>query len=459
MNRTNKTILLVHPEISRTKYNFKGVIENECLELEYISALLKAQGYTVYLWDGQVETTGFQTALATYQPDAVYVCGRTRQENFMLEYCRDAKARNKQTVTLIGGLHAQLSYQRMQKAYVDYILTSFDIFCIPDVLCYAFGTAAVELQTISGICYQSGGNWVNQPAVPFDIKRLPLPDRTYFDSHPDNYRYLELEHAAWVRTAYCCPYRCSFCHRNRMNCGKYVCRDIADVVEEIANVQSDNIYICDDDFLYDKERLALFIKLIREKQIKKRYIVYGRTDFIAANEDLMKELQEIGLYYVLAGLESIEDTALQSYHKMNQVDNNIKSIAICKKIGVHLMGMFIIGYDFTPKDFKKLYRWISEHGLRNTAVSIYTPEMGTENYRLHESRLITTNPSHWDYLHLTVQPEKMGVKRFYFCYYRLLIKLFLKAKKEGVYDFIDYGDYIKSFIGNIFRAKRKNDDA
>ena len=40
--KTNKlTVLLIHPEISRTKYNFVGRIENECLELEYISAILK----------------------------------------------------------------------------------------------------------------------------------------------------------------------------------------------------------------------------------------------------------------------------------------------------------------------------------------------------------------------------------------------------------------------------------
>ena len=48
-------ILLIHPEISRTKYNFVGVIENECLELEYISALFKEQGHIVSMYDGQVE--------------------------------------------------------------------------------------------------------------------------------------------------------------------------------------------------------------------------------------------------------------------------------------------------------------------------------------------------------------------------------------------------------------------
>ena len=37
----DKKILLVHPEVSRNKYNFNGILENEPLELEYISAVLK----------------------------------------------------------------------------------------------------------------------------------------------------------------------------------------------------------------------------------------------------------------------------------------------------------------------------------------------------------------------------------------------------------------------------------
>ena len=97
MNKIQLTILLVHPEISRTKYNFVGVIENECLELEYISTILKEKGHTVYLYDGQIENTGIPNALKKYNPDVVYVCGRTRQESFMLEYCEDAKKYNKAT--------------------------------------------------------------------------------------------------------------------------------------------------------------------------------------------------------------------------------------------------------------------------------------------------------------------------------------------------------------------------
>ena len=458
MEKSNLTILLIHPEISRTKYNFVGIIENECLELEYISTILKEKGHKVYLYDGQVELRAAEEKIKRYNPDIIYVCGRTRQENFMLEYCEIAKRNNKNTITIIGGLHAQLCYQRMYKDYVDYILMTFDIYRILDIIDYHFSSKVVNLDTIEGICYKKNNFWIENKKCAFDINKLPLPDRTYFYEHPKNYRYLELEHSAWVRTAYCCPYACKFCHRNKMNMGQYVCRDIKDVVEEIANIKSNNIYIVDDDFLFDKNRLNEFIRLIKEKNINKKYVCYGRSDFIAENEELMKRLKDIGLYYVLVGLEAIDDKKMKAYNKKSSVYNNVRSIEICNELNINIMGMFIIDLDYDARDFKKLYKWIKNHKLKHVAISIFTPEMKTETYEIYRDRIITNNPSHWDYLHLVAKPTKLSVRRYYFNYYKLLIKLFLKAQREGVYDFIDYKDYIISFIKNILKSKRSNDD-
>lgn len=456
--KTNKiTVLLVHPEISRTKYNFVGIIENECLELEYIMTILKDEGHTVYLYDGQVESKSFKSRLKEINPNLVYVCGRTRQENFMLEYCEESKKLNKEIITIIGGLHAQLCYERMYRDYVDYILTTFDIFKILDIINYNFYNKKINLKELEGLCYKNKDVWKHNKKVPFDINKLPLPDRTYFYEHPNNYRYLELENAAWVRTAYSCPYSCKFCHRNKMNNGKYSVRNISDVVKEIKNIKSNNIYIVDDDFLVNIDRLKEFIKLIKKNKINKKYICYGRSDFIASHEELMKELKDIGLYYVLVGLESINDSNLTNYNKKSNINNNIKSIEICNNIGINIMGMFIVDFEFKRKDFSNLYKWIKKHNLKHVAISIYTPEIGLDNYIEYKDRMITDNPSHFDYLHLVAKPTYLSVKKYYFYYYILMIKLFLKAKKDGVYDFIDYGDYIKSFISNMFK-KRSNDD-
>lgn len=438
-----KKVLLVHPEISRNKYNFAGVIDNEPLELEYIAALLHETGYDTDLWDGQVETRAFAEKLAQYRPDCVYVCGRTRQEAFMKEYCQAAKAQG--CLTIVGGIHAQKSFARFYTDFIDRILITFDIFQLPALL------AQADPARMDGVCYPQNGEWIYNAPKPFDIGRLPRPDRTYFYAHMDRYRYLELLPCAHVRTAYSCPFRCTFCYRNQLNCGVYSARDIEDVVRELQEIECENIYFVDDDFLIDKSRIEAFIHLVREAGIRKKYVCYGRADFIAANPELMRELKDIGFYYILTGLESVRDSSLDRYQKKTNTSINANAVAILNRVGIHMMGMWITDLDFTARDFREIYRWIKTHKLRHAAISIFTPELSSEQFEEYRDRLVTQNPADWDYLHVVAKPDHMSVRRYYFHYHILLGKLFVKGWRDGIYDFIDYGFYLKSIIKNLFR--------
>lgn len=439
----NKRFLLVHPEISRTKYNFAGVIDNEPLELEYIYSMLKSKGYEPDIWDGQVEKISLEEKVRKFRPAYLYVCGRTRQENFMKEYCACAKKICGST-TIIGGLHAQKNYRRFFKNYIDFVVTTFDIERIADAV-------NGNYKKKDGICFKEDGNWTINKAQPYEISSLPAPDRTYFYSHMDRYRYLELLPCAHVRTAYCCPYRCSFCSRNKQNCGKYTTRDIEDVVDEIENIRCENIYIIDDDFLFDEKRIIRFIKLIKEKNIRKKYVCYGRADFIASHPKIMKQLKEIGFYYVLTGLEAVNDSYLEAYNKRSDMSCNTKAVKIMNETGINIMGMFITDLDFDASDFRKMYKWIVKNNLKHTAISIFTPEMSSELMEQYRHRLITKNPAEWDYLHVVAKPGKMSVKEYYFHYHILLGLLFIRGWRDGIYDFLDYGFYLKSILKNMFR--------
>ena len=66
---------------------------------------------------------------------------------------------------------------------------------------------------------------------------------------------------------------------------------------------------------------------------------------------LMAALKEIGLYYVLVGLEAVNDKQLKDYNKLSDMRSNIKSVQICNSLGIHLMGMFILDLDFKRRDF------------------------------------------------------------------------------------------------------------
>lgn len=441
-----KRIFLVHPEIARTKYNFQGIIDNEPLELEMLWTLLKSEGAEIDIWDGQVEEVPFVKRMRKFQPDAVYICGRTRQETFMKEYCEETKNYSADILTIIGGLHAQINPERFKDKNTDIIVATSNPHSVLSVL------KGEDLEKIEGIHYKDeNGNFQINKALPFDANKLPIPDRTQFMKYRHKYRYLDLAPCAHIRTALSCPYRCDFCYRNHINCGTYSERNIEDVVEEISTINSENIYIFDDDFLVNEKRLLKFIELLKERNIRKKYVCYGRADFIATHQKLMEGLANIGLTYVLVGLEFVEDRRLNRYRKGTSNQENITAIKICKQAGIKVMGLFIVEPDFEPKDFKNMYRFIKKYDLKHVGISLFVPEMGLPIFEKYKDRLITTKPEHWDYLHVVIKPDRMGVKKYYFHYHILLLKLFLRGWRNGIYDFLDYKGFIKSIVKNMFR--------
>ena len=432
-------VLLLRCEESRSKYDFQGVIENEPLDLEIIYTLLKDR-YDVTIFDKQVEKDSVRNHLLNNHYDVLYVEGRSFQESFVKEYVSDFKKICNGKV-VIGGQHAQLNYSRYFDTDADYILCGYNYYDLDRII-------NDDIDGIYNLCYRKDDEFVCSEFKYTDINDLPIADRTYFYNHKDRYQYLDVRHAMWIRSAFCCPYRCRFCLRNKMNMSKYSRRSVEDLIREIEINDNENVYIVDDDFLYDENYIRRFIELIKERNIVRNYICYGRSDFISKNEELMKQFKDIGLRYVLVGIEDIHDDRLNDYNKLNNIDNNLRCIEICQRYDINLMAMFIIGLDFKKKDFKDLYQYIKRHNLRHVAVSIYTPEIGLD----HDYEYISDNPADFDYLHLVCKPYYLSVRKFYFYYYVLLIKLFIKGYRENVYDFIDYGDYIRSFIKNIFKG-------
>ena len=371
-------ILLINPEETRGRFDFKGIIDDEPLEIEVIYTALKNNNIDVKIYDAiRPKQKTLEDILKEYEPTMTYVNGVVKQVPFIEEYNSRIKKMCPKTKTIIGGIYAEHNYERLYSDNADYICRSYDPNVIVEIAKYEENensNGKVDLSKLNGLCYKDNkGIWNENKIEPFDINKLAMTDRTYFYDNIDEFRYLELTKIAQVRSSYSCPYHCKFCYRTSLNCGKYVAKDIEKVVDEIENIKTDNIYFVDDDFMFDRERLEKFIKLVKERNIKKNYVAYGRTDFIIKNKDIIKELKDIGFYYVLVGLESISDNYLNSYNKKTGAQQNEECIEFLNSINLNCMGMLIVDLEFTRKDFKNMYKWIRKTKLKHVALSIFTP--------------------------------------------------------------------------------------
>ena len=397
--------------------------------------------------------------LAEYEPDVLGITGYITQTGLMLQYAQTAKQKNPQTTVIIGGVHAELNYQDFYHPSVDFIVHSGGIEPFGELLTGCCqkekGEAAQAAAQIKGICFKTENQeWTCNERAVLDPNSLPIPDRTFFYENREHFKYVTLSPCATVKAAYSCPHSCNFCYCCRLNGGKYVCRDVDKVIEEIAGIECDNIWILDDTFYVDRKRVEEFVRLARERELRKNFIIYYRADFVANNEDLIVLLKGVGLKVVLVGLEAFDDKQLQDYDKRTSLQVNEACIRILKKHQIEVTGLFIVDIDARPQDFQTLRKYLKEHQLVISTAAILTPLPGTYQYEKFKHRIITDDPKQRDFLHLIAEPDNMSRQRFYFEFYKFYLKLLFMNKKTSVLT-VNYVEQIrklaKAYIRKLVR--------
>lgn len=440
-------VLLIRPQ-APNKLSFINILDNEPLELEYLYTELKSRGIESYIYDGLIENVSVKDTILREKPDVVAVTGYITQQNLMIKYCRLAKEYNSRIITVVGGVHVQRNYEHFYDDSIDYIFRSESVFDFGELL------SGMELSKINGLIYKKEGQYIKNELVPIDINSLPIPDRSFFNKNKSKYHYLHLQEVATIKTAFSCPYNCNFCYCTLLAGGKYRARDLSLVIEELKTIESENVQIVDDDFLVDKSRLMEFVRLVRENDIRKTYICYARADFIANNEDIVRELVSIGVKYFLVGLEAISNEELIAMNKQVSMDENRRCIEVLRNADAHCIALLIAPISADKEYFNKLYRFVEETKLLYVTVSIFTPIPGTPLHEEYKDKIISKDIEEYDFLHLVLEPEKLTKQQFYMEYNKLVLRLYNLAKKSGIYDFMDLKFY-KNMLTSYLKRKMR----
>lgn len=390
-------------------------IITEPLELEYIGAMLTQNSIEHRIYDPLLEGGSFKALFKEYRPELLALSGYITAVDVIKEYAEYAKRENPAVKVLIGGVHAELNFEDFFTDYVDVIIHSDGVNTLEKLLETDFNCS--DFMNIDGIAFRYNGRFIVNKKISTEIDTLTLPDRSYFYKYKNNTKYLNYSPVAIVKGSLSCPFNCSFCYCKMLNMGRYSVRRVEALVEEVTLLDCEYVWIVDDSFLIDRNRVIRFIELIKEKRVKKKFIAYSRVDFIANNEDLIEKLSNIGFIELITGMEAVEDSQLKGFNKRTKASENIKAVRISERYGINLTALFIADIDFTKSDFKRLRKWIKDSGLSLYTLSIFTPMKGTKDFYKYRDKLITKDLAKWDFLHLVIKPDKMTVAGFYFHFY------------------------------------------
>jgi radical SAM superfamily enzyme YgiQ (UPF0313 family) len=329
--------------------------------------------------------------------------------------CRIAKRWNPSVWTVVGGVHAAKVPEDFADVAVDCIVLGDGTTTITELVA-AFGSGRA-LEEIPGLALPNDDGSVSYTAERRYMPKadtLPLPRRDLVSHLAKHYYYLFHRPVATMKTTWGCWYKCNFCFTWQITDGVPYSRSPESIVDEMAGIEAKDIYIVDDIFLINRRRLGRIAELMRARGIRKNILCYGRSDFIAENEDVIAEWAELGLRAVLIGLEASTDSELDSMNKENSVDYNRRAIEVLRRHGVDTYGSLIPHPDYSHEDWMRLQRFIDETGLYYLNVSPLTPLPGTAIWDEYADRVTVKRQAHglWDLSH-AVLPTRLPLREFY----------------------------------------------
>lgn len=398
-------ILLIRPQPHKSTIGLQSVMICEPLELMQLAAVLRANNHEVQIVDMILEKKTIEYFVHLFKPQLVGITGYISHISIIKDYAQRIKKLDRNILVAVGGVHATVCPDDFLSDSIDFVARTAE-----DLYRYT------ECKDIS----------------------VRNADRSLPSRYTDKYYYLFADKCALIKTSFGCPYNCNFCFCKEIS--SYKARAIDDVIIELLEIQQKEVYIVDDDFLFNRDRLLAFATKLIENRIEKNFLVYGRADFIAANEDIIEALSQVGLRSVIVGIEAASQNELDQFNKRSRLEDNEKAVGILTKYGIECYATVILGVDWDKKDFKNLYHYLRRLGLVFVNLQPFTPMPGTAYFDQYKDRLIIPYEKHekWDMAHLVIRPEKISVRRYYFEILKLYYKITLMPRNI-IYMFKRYG--------------------
>lgn len=308
---------------------------------------------------------------------------------------------------------------------------------------------------IKGITFRKDNEIINNPNREFTtskfLDQLPFVSEVYKNHLNINDYFLShsLYPVVQIFTGRGCPNYCTFCSWPETLMGrKYRVRSVENLVDEFEYItkelpQVKEVFIEDDSFTIDKERIVHFCDELLQRNVKIIWSCQSRADL---DIDIMEKMKKAGCRLLDVGYESGNDEILKNIKKGITVNQLRKFTLNAKKAGLKILADFVIGLPGeTNETANETINFIKEIKPDLLQVAVATPMPGTEfyNYCKEEGYLLISD--------LEESIDKSGFQKCIISYPHLNsenIIFYVDRALKGYYLNISYVPIVlKSLIG------------
>lgn len=442
---------------------------SEPLLLAYATAVAERQTKAeIKLVDALAEQWGwgqFESFLNDYKPDLTMIETSTPSlENDKKCFSMIKKSGSK---LMMVGTHASVFPKQVLENYpVDIVgIGEFD-YTLSDVI-----NNFDDLRKVNGIGFKEKDKPILTEPRPLitDLDKLPLPARHHLNM--SRYRESNTTKTPFARilSSRGCTGRCIFCVWNSVLFKqKFRARSAKSVVDEIEYLIGKYgvkyVYVDDDTFTIDKQRVLDICKLIKDRKINKK-ISWGTLSRIDTIDlEMLKALKEAGCDMIVYGVESGSQEILNNMKKGITLDKIREIISATKRIGINVHATFMFGAPGeTKKTIRKTIEFAKELDPDTAQFPICMPYPGTEFYNMAVKNkwlkiknwsdfYSATDKAVVEYDNLSKEDLEKAVKEAYKEFYvrpSYIIKRILKVRSFSEFIFIvkNANSLIKSLFG------------
>lgn len=419
-------ILLINPpncgkSIPEERYgidSIKMIFRGEPLALETLAGNL--EGHQVAIVDLKADPDGLLPNNLPFFPDIIGLTGVTCEANTMMQIAKDLKSRFN-AIIAVGGHHVSCNPEFFMQPCIDYIAVGLAKLSFHELV---ESIADGRADPIPGIYKNTnpGQNvFVPRKYSQMDLVEDLKPRYDLVADHRDKYVMSGLGgKVGFVTSAFGCTHSCAFCCIPSMTDGRYLVHGTQAVLRDIHQLQDLPIIRLVDANTFGSVKLATELANgLIATGFNKRLVADARSDTVVKHPELFALWKQAGLAVVVIGFEEISDTKLRAFNKKNTYDTNLEAIQILKRLGIRIVGDFIISPDYGYEDFEKLDMFVQQSGIDLPIPTILTPIPGTPLYQGMKDRI---NNHDLDYYTFTnaVMPTRMEEREFYKTYADML---------------------------------------
>lgn len=393
MNTGSKCVLLIQPPVSLHEI-YGGLAEAGAetppLNLLLLAAIIREKGYDPHILDCAARHLGYGDILEfvdTHNPVCVGLTAMTPHIMQAGKVAESIRARFPATLIALGGAHITCVPEATMERFsaIDIGFLGESDHSLPEFLdAYTQGK---DFSGIHGLILRKADRIERTPPRKerVNLDTLPMYAWDILEGFPEQYKTpLFAAHkipATPILTSRGCPGKCTYCFSGgHKTLAAYSAEKILTMLMHLKNIYGiQEFMIYDDNFVMYKKNLHELLDSLIEVKLNMSWSCNARVDMI--DEILLNKMAQAGCWQISYGIETGNDTIMESLQKKITKDQIQRALLLTKKAGIRTVGYFMIGhFGETQATIEETIQFACSCALDDMRMSFFTPLPGTAAY-------------------------------------------------------------------------------